>query len=105
VAVSAVLAKGVFDVSESRVYGLYAVDRETLQRVFWLLGWVQANTGLDKEPLLRDLQDRLAKTFLGTGDAEPLPEVLIEAIPRRLPRRESDCGGASRRLTVALFLR
>ncbi|MDI6871226.1 MAG: hypothetical protein QME79_07695 [Bacillota bacterium] len=62
-----------------RVYGMYALDRETLQRVFWLLDWAEANVGLEKEPLLRDLQARLAKTFLRVGDAEPLPEVLTVA--------------------------
>jgi len=64
---------------EKRVYGMYALDRETLQRVFWLLDWAEANVGLENKPLLQDLKDRLAKTFLRVGETEPLPEVLTVA--------------------------
>jgi len=54
---------------------LYGVDRETLQRVFWLLSWTKETVGLQNEPLLERLLARLEKTFWGTGEAEPLPEV------------------------------
>lgn len=70
--------EGGLDVNE-RVYGMYALDKETLQRVFWLLDFTEANVGLEAEPLLQDLQVRIAKTFLRTGDGEPLPEVLTVA--------------------------
>lgn len=57
-----------------RVYGMYAIDRETLQSLLGILDQI-GYTGSEDDVLGR-FYARCERTFMGTGTAERLPEVL-----------------------------
>lgn len=60
--------------SEKRIYGMYAVDRETLQALWGMLDQIGYDGSQDD--ILGRFYRRCERTFMGAGTAERLPEVV-----------------------------